>query len=483
MLLIARSVRGWWSPLKDALRDRGLPTRSIGLSSLTEEIAPEKLFCAARDGFAKMLAIDDGLPGTSPLGIHQWDRFRHVLALHTSALVEVCARLLPGPERTAAISSYLLDRERRYWEDLYEGQRIRLPVGKLALATYTAALTSALDHDAGLDALACLDRGSADSGQVLADHATAYPPFNGHTVLEPLHPHWLAQDYLALITPGDPLSFETSEPWALRAPVHLLATPTQSEEKKAASTWPAWLRPAVSTLIETSQRWPHIATGQLVPLLTDHPHLALAAGKTLTAITDIAHLPTAFAADVASSLQGLGEYLHMAEDAEELEKALEATQLALDLYHALGAHEPADAFVSQQAESLSALSSLQRRTGQLESASQTAARAVGLYRRLAHEFHQVAYARELAVALYRQAQVLASQKNWYEALAAIKECLDIYRAEYLATPNSLPTTVFIDSLYETRILHAEVLASLGRTEEADEIRRQLTTGRWWYLSW
>ncbi|MGA5134395.1 hypothetical protein ACPCTO_31840, partial [Streptomyces olivoreticuli] len=93
------------------------------------------------------------------------------------------------------------------------------------------------------------------------------------TYLEPLYPDRLGEDFLALTTPGYPSHQHLSTGWADKAPARLLAAAAQDP----APALP-WTRDALTTLINTAERWPHIATRQLRPLLNNHPELALHAG-------------------------------------------------------------------------------------------------------------------------------------------------------------------------------------------------------------
>jgi len=80
-------------------------------------------------------------------------------------------------------------------------------------AVFAAALTGAVNHE---DSIAALDRiGLEAPASVLAAHGVCYPPENPGGVLEPLYPDRLAEDFLALSSPGHSVS---GSPAAARAP-------------------------------------------------------------------------------------------------------------------------------------------------------------------------------------------------------------------------------------------------------------------------
>ena len=164
-------------------------------------------------------------------------------------------------------------------------------------AVYTAILTGPLSQAQGIEVLARAQIASLvdNASQILTDHHMCYPPENPATVLEPLYPDRLGEDFLALTTPRDSPGTDPSaaagpadlaaftDAWAATAVPGLLA-PAPTGQKP-----PAWTGPAVMVLIETARRWPHIAAGQLYPLLHAHPQLALQAGG--AALTSLAAMP------------------------------------------------------------------------------------------------------------------------------------------------------------------------------------------------
>ncbi|MGW6455634.1 tetratricopeptide repeat protein [Streptomyces sp. NPDC055078] len=114
------------------------------------------------------------------------------------------------------------------------------------------------------------NRNSTNQDQVLADHARIYPPTEPGalpfpTVLEPLYPDRLAEDFLALTVPGHDGDY----------PAQSWAVPTARSLVAAGSPWRAR---AVTFLANAAERWPHLGPGLLHGLLAETPELAVAGG-------------------------------------------------------------------------------------------------------------------------------------------------------------------------------------------------------------
>ncbi|MGW6705080.1 tetratricopeptide repeat protein [Streptomyces sp. NPDC054956] len=213
------------------------------------------------------------------------DGFATVLAVHMAALTEVDAlsRGEDPPRGPDEISRYLLLREQTYWERLFAVGRVATPPGTFARAVYAATLTGALPWSRAREVITHLDISPGDPGQALDDHAVAYPARQPDTVLEPLYPDRLAEDFIALMLPhGSPRSL-LSTAWTTRAPERLFSLSSSSLESR--------LRPrrALITLIETAQRWEHVAERQLVPLLTAQPALVQRGGS--AALSGLLRIP------------------------------------------------------------------------------------------------------------------------------------------------------------------------------------------------
>ncbi|MFE7542941.1 tetratricopeptide repeat protein [Streptomyces platensis] len=305
VLLVARPAGVWWQTLSNDLDRMDIETAELALRALADDpdVSPEALFATARDRFAAALDIPDVCDLEPPPAVLENPEFRQVLAVHMAALAVVDAhyhsRRDDDGTPTAAlgslaeVSAYLLARERAQWEKLHANGHIRITADALGHTVYTAALIGEQPYGHGLEAIARISIGSTEPGdRILKDHATPYPspPTNGNTVLERLFPDRLAEDFLALTLPGHTVYAYAPDPWSTEAPRRLLATPsTSSPETSAESLGPVWTRTALTALIATASRWPHVMTQQLTPLLTTHPQLAVQAGG--AALAALANLP------------------------------------------------------------------------------------------------------------------------------------------------------------------------------------------------
>jgi hypothetical protein len=283
VLLLARPAGGWWDSLAYRLEGRDMPADEMALTALANTTAARAtMFAAARDRFAALLDMPhpDRIAPPDHLGE---DALGLVLTLHMAALVKVDAhaRGHVPPTDPAALSAYLLKRERDHWVSMSDNeQRVRTPPQMMARAVFTATLTRPLPYPAGVAALARV--GIPSPEQVIDDHQHCYPPGDPAKVCEPLYPDQLGEDFLALHTPGHTLTSYQSDPWANTAASRLLAADGDG-------ALPAWTQQALTVLIETARRWPHIAHRQLFPLLREQPHLALAGGG--VALARLAGMP------------------------------------------------------------------------------------------------------------------------------------------------------------------------------------------------
>lgn len=267
VLLLARTADAW-----PAVR-ASLTNLQVGTSSMTLDDLPDgsAMYRAARDAFAVRYGVPPPPGSPPPYGLS--------LALHMAALVSVDAHAhgRRPPTDMAGLTVYLLDREHLHWATLHAGGgRYATPPPVMNRAVFAAALTGTLDRPAGSAVVAGLETGLSP-GRVLDDHAHCYPPTEPErgTVLEPLYPDRLAEDFLALTLPGHDADYPAME-WAV---------PT------AASLVGPHAGRAITFLASAAQRWPHVGPEHLYPLLTHAPNLAVAAGgaalSALAALDDI----------------------------------------------------------------------------------------------------------------------------------------------------------------------------------------------------
>lgn len=284
VLLVGRSVR-WFAALRGELAEHRVPTTDLALPHLAAD--RRSVFTAARDRYSApdlydLSEVDDIEP---PASLEDPD-FGLVLSLHTAALVAVDARSrgqVP-PSSPHELSAYLLDREYMAWQRLHDagrqGSDYRTPPAVMARTVFTAALTGPVSHQSGERTLAGLDLPEHPQ-RLLLDHRLCYPPADRATVLEPLYPDRLAEDFLALLTPGHDVTAYDPDPWTTSGTAEILT--------RESGEAPQWTSRSVTFLAAAAQRWPHLGPASLFPLLLEDPRLALDAGSAaLTALVEVA---------------------------------------------------------------------------------------------------------------------------------------------------------------------------------------------------
>jgi tetratricopeptide (TPR) repeat protein len=506
VLLLARPGGAWWRDLAYRLARIGI-TEADHLPLTAIAARPQErvsLFTDAAAAFVQHL----GVPGLArppvPQDLERDRAYGLVLTVHMAALAAVDAsrRGQSPPPAAGGLSEYLLDRERDHWAVLHEASRITTIPAVMSHVVYTATMTRALRHD---DAVAALNRAGvasdpASATVALTDHAVCYPPADPATVLEPLYPDRLAEDFLALSTPGHGSKYP-ADAWAATAAVRLLAAASDG-------TVPRWTRAGLAILIETAARWPHIATDVLYPLLAADPPLALTAGgAALTRLADLpgldlalldaieAHLPSGGHVDLDPAAAVITTRLHAYRlasaagdderaglyailgirlaNANRPEEALAADGEAAQILRRLAAARP-DEFEPDLAEVLNNLGMTLSQLGRREEALGATGEAAEVFRRLAAA-QPPAFEPGLASVLANLGVMLAGLGRREEALAVAAEAAEIYRR--LAGPR--PDTFEPDL---TKVLSnlGLILSGLGRpeqalaaTEEATEISRRL----------
>lgn len=410
VLLLGRSG-DFWSVLPDRLADAGwVAPRPLRLPDLPDEGGRAAAFRAAATAYADRVGVPEGaLPGPPDLS---GTAFALTLTVHTTALVGVLAvrdgmpagqrqRLVADP---AAASRHLIVRERRHWALMRrrEPDPIRIDTKVMARAVLMAILTRGLPHPLAVELLTMLDLG-AQPQTMIDDHGRCYPPA-ATTVLAPLFPDRLGEDFVALLLPGaaaldpaaasDPELVELADPAAASVVQRLLAltAPAGGGDKPDPGVVAHPLvRPVLTVLIETARRWEHVAGRYLLPMMGARPELAVVAGGTAIArLCDVPGIQTTLAAigAVLDKIIGAGTQLDLDGGAvvvaEKLataaraghdeavlatvlntlgvrlsgvgrrEEALAPTQEATDLYRGLAQANPA-AYLPDLAESLCAL--------------------------------------------------------------------------------------------------------------------------------
>ncbi|MGH3991959.1 MAG: tetratricopeptide repeat protein, partial [Pseudonocardiaceae bacterium] len=443
VLLLARPAGGWWASLAYRFRERfDMPADEIALAALADTTAARAaVFTAARDRFAALLGVTDPGRIAPPAGLGG-DAFGLVLTVHMAALVAVDAhaRGRVPPADPAALSAYLLQRERDHWVSMFDNdQRVRTAPQMMARAVFTATLTRPLPYPAGVAALARV--GIPSPEQVLDDHRLCYPPGDPATVCEPLYPDRLGEDFLALSTPGHTQAGYEPDPWATITTAQLLGSGGDGG-------LPVWASAAVTVLIETARRWPHIAHRQLFPLLREQPHLAVAAGG--VALARLAELPEVDLGVLEAIEALLPPGRHV-----DLDIAAAGVTTRLTTHRLATTPDPAD-----RARLYSVLGYRLSHAGQREQALAATVEAVEIRRRLA-QTNPAAFEPDLASALNNLGAMLSNLGRREEALAATVEAADVYRR--LAQTN--PAAFEPDLAMALNNL-GMMLSNLGRREEA-----------------
>ncbi|WP_433796794.1 tetratricopeptide repeat protein [Actinoplanes sp. CA-252034] len=382
VLLQARTADAW-PAVRGILANDRTHTSAQHLTGLPDTgDARARMFAAARDGFAARYGIDDpdviGPPDAQGDGL--------TLAVHVAALVAVDAhaRGVRPPTDQGDLTAYLLDREHAYWA--------RTGGENLERVVFTAALTGALPRAEGrsvLDALAL-------APELLDAHAASYPPPDParDTVLEPLFPDRLAEDFVALSLPGH-RGAHPAKPWA-----------------------PSVLRTVLGhggrglgRLVAAAERWPHVAAGHLYPLLHDTPQLAADAGSpVLTALANLPDLPTELIADVSGALPP--------STPADLDTGVAALGARRSREHLARPDEPA-----AHARTRVNLAGFLGRLGRSEEALAALEEAAGAWRGLGPE-----HTADLAATLTNLGNARARAGRSAEALGALLEAVEINRA-------------------------------------------------------
>lgn len=293
ILMLARSAGYWWQSVSDRLdSDYQIDSNTLRLPPLGTEVDRTTLFHAAAAQFAARLDPQCTAKHASPTPPDLDESgYVGVLAIHMAALVAVDSRLRGTVTTTLkphSLSAYLLRREQTHWTTLHDQHRVQARPERMRRTVYIATLTGAIAHPLARTALTAsgVAASTADADQLIDDHHLCYPPENPTTVLEALYPDRLAEDFLALTTPGHPFSSDMSpDAWASDAAQQLLA------QDDGDSSVASWTPAAITVLVETAHRWPHITTTILEPLLRKRPNLAVtASGATLIRLTEIPDL-------------------------------------------------------------------------------------------------------------------------------------------------------------------------------------------------
>ncbi|MFI5527292.1 hypothetical protein ACIA8O_01925 [Kitasatospora sp. NPDC051853] len=314
VLLVSRPADTWWPLLSSRAAAKGIRTAEpLGLGPIagTEE-GRRAVFETARRAFADALGVG-GVRPAGPAAPALGDDGL-VLDLHMAALVSVHAEDSAGRAGSdpapASLSSYLIGREHDFWASMYEHGTVATDPTTMARAVHTATLVRAVPEPTARQALAragvLTDGTGLSLPEVVEDHTLLYPESSADRglVLAPLYPDRLGEDLIALRTPGHDDADHPWDPWARLLTARLLAperdgdTDGDADDQQDgrpddrtdgdADGGPSYVRAALSTLIETARRWPHVAASELTAVLERRPGLTLAlTGNSLAVLAGI----------------------------------------------------------------------------------------------------------------------------------------------------------------------------------------------------
>jgi hypothetical protein len=457
VLLLARSAGYWWPALADRVdADLAVPADEVALASLATDADRQGLFTAASMRFADRLDVEHRLWPPPP----DLDdaRFGQILAVHMTALAAVDAyrRGDIAPNQPHAVSAYLLRREYAYWHHLHARteDRLHTPPQTMHRATYIATLTGVIPRPAARNAVlrTSLAANLPAADQIIDDHRVCYPPADPRTVLEPLHPDRLGEDFIALSTPGHGYqdTAALTDDWTLPALLN------------GGADMPVWAPTTITVLIETARRWPHIASDVLYPLIRQRPELAMSAGG--AALTRLAGIP-----DIDPTVLEPVEALLPTDRHIDLDIAAAAISTILTRHRLANTNEPAEQAVLHANHAWRLTNA-----GQHEAALAPAEEATSIYRRLA-ETNPAAFLPDLAGLLSDLGMFLSRLGRRGDALAPAEEAVTIRRQLAQADP-----ATYLPNLATSLNNLSNRLSELGRrgdalapAEEAVTIRRQL----------
>jgi tetratricopeptide (TPR) repeat protein len=472
VIMVGRTADAW-------PRIRGiLDSYQAGMSSQLLSALPAEsgaratTFTAARNRFAEIYELPD-VSGISLPTTASQPEFGLTLALHMAALVAVdaCASGQRAPKDMVGLTVYLLDREQLHWARRYadgasaaesEGVCYRTPPEVMNQAVYMAALTGAVDRAAGVAVLEKVQLPAPD--QILNDHGLCYPPADPATaaVLEPLYPDRLAEDFLALTLPGHRADYPAQQ-WAPGTLTSLLAR--AGAERAPVS----WTPRAVTFLASAAQRWEHLGSGYLFPLLRREPQLVIDAGSAaLIALSGIKDMDFAVLETVDDQLP---------ERHVDLDPGIAALTRRLTEHQLEQAADDA-----ARAPLLAHLGFRYSHAGLDREALAATEQAVTAYRRAAQA--NPAAESHLAMALTNLGAFLSDLGRWDQAVAADEESVAIRRRLATETPRGAgkaePTAENLSYLAWTLHNLSVDYSTLGRTqaaldteEEAVDIYRRL----------
>jgi tetratricopeptide (TPR) repeat protein len=454
-LLLGRPAGRWWYGLSHRLEGgHGLATDTLQLPVLA--VSPDErltAFVRARDCFAEALGVPDAAAVSAP-GTLDDDAYGVALTIHMAALaaLDAHAHAEAAPDDPGRLSEYLLRRELVYWQDLHRrgGEVPVVDANTMGRAVFTAALTGPHPHAQGATVIkrVSLADDPVAVERILDAHALCYPPRDQAMVLEPLLPDRLAEDFLALATPGHPYAYP-ADAWTATS-LRLLFSADEGDDAGTPSQ--PYARQALTMLIETAARWEHVARNHLGPLLREQPRLALSAGgAALITLAGIRHLDPAV-------LEAIEE--HLPRQHIDLDMGIAALTERLT-EHLL----PAAADQAEQARLHLALGIRKGIAGLADQAAGSLEQAVALFRTLPAS-QAVAARTDLASALTQLGIAYLHLGRGDDAVPVLEEAASLREQ---ATPDAEGLATTLDMLQVA-------MSHTGRRQEALELSRIVAEG-------
>ncbi|WP_405801063.1 hypothetical protein [Streptomyces sp. NBC_01506] len=462
VLLLARG-RDAWPAVRASVADLRADVSTYALPPLSDEGGGGEgerhgMFVAARDAFADLY----GMPAYDirPPGELSGPDFGLTLAVHLAALAAVDRHAHSAPATVApdmtGLTAYLLDRERRHWRTLHDAGSLSSTTTEISRAAFVAALTGSLPYREAKGALEKAGLG-ADADRLLTDHAYCYPPGASDTVLEPLYPDRLAEDFLALSLPGHELVDHTADPWAAGLPELLLPVPPTDADRDGdadgAGALPSYAPRTLAFLTAASHRWPHVLPtlnaldARLPDDIGESDELATAAADLTERLAPSRLSAFGHPAEHALIHLKLGRRLNQA---RRYEKAAPAFADAVRLLRGLAASDPLDfesLFAETSFELATALATaeldtpatrdpsahLAADTARLDQAAVAFREAIDVFRRLAAE-NPTEHQEKLVTALSTAAFLVPRLGPSYATVDAALEAVGLMRRMAEADP-------------------------------------------------
>ena len=298
---------------------------------------------------------------------------------------------------------------------------------------------------------------------VLTDHRTCYPPSDPATVLEPLYPDRLGEDFIALSIPRRNIlsqeeqhTADVEDPWAVRAIRRLLDV---GQEKLS-----PWFSSAMPVLVEISKRWPHVAEEQLYPIVREQPSvMSLAGGSVLASFSDLPSVP----------MEILEEIERILPSARDNDLAIGRAALAERLanFRLGGTNDP-----EQRAAIYTELGRSLRNAGLHEKEVVATGEAVK-YSRLLARADPEGFMMLLAIALDAHGNALMVTGNIDASIENNAEAVNIYRRLYSIRPDIIGSELAraLTNLGNSLLRKHQLDAALRIQQEAARIRRSLDT--------